>query len=274
VTEPFTITLEYPPTTRNEPRYGHDRPPHSRLARLLGEHEVQFARVMDTIARYADDLRRIPVTPDGREPGWTNGFLPGLDAAALYTFIRDRSPRRYVEVGAGNSTKFAARAKRDGCLRTTLVSIDPEPRAEIDALCDTVARTSLEEADLSVFRELEPRDVVFFDGSHRVFMNSDTTVFFLDVLPELPEGVLVGIHDIRLPDDYAAAYRDRWYSEQYLLACWLLGGGEGMRLELAAAYVSHHTRLLARLDPLWATPGLENIERHGDAFWFTTAGRR
>ena len=41
-----------------------------------------------------------------------NAFLPGLDALALYGMIADRRPARYLEIGSGNSTKFAARAKR------------------------------------------------------------------------------------------------------------------------------------------------------------------
>jgi hypothetical protein len=275
VTDTFTITLDYPPSADNAPRYGYERPPHVRLARLLRSHEDAYRRALDTIARYADDLRRIEV--DARqptEPSWVNGFLPGLDGAAIYAFLRSRRPRRYLEIGSGNSTLFAARARRDGGLATTFVSIDPHPRAEVDELCDTVVRAPLEAADLAVFRTLWSGDVVFFDGSHRVFMNADTTVFFLDVLPELPDGVLVGIHDIRLPDDYDPGFRDRWYSEQYLLACWLLGGGARIRPELAAAYVSRHTRLLERLEALWSTPGLEPVERHGDAFWFSTGSAR
>ena len=65
-------------------------------------------------------------------------------------------------------------------------------------------RIALERADLSVFEELSEGDIVFLDGSHRTFMNSDATVFFLEVLPALPAGVLVGVHDIFLPYDYPA----------------------------------------------------------------------
>ena len=46
--------------------------------------------------------------------------------------------------------------------------------------------------------------------------------FFLEVLPELPKGVLVQVHDIKLPFDYPAKLRERWYSEQYMLAMYLL----------------------------------------------------
>ena len=271
MTGPVTITLDYPPTARNAPRYGYDRPPHQRLAELLAAHEDAYRGAVATIARYADDLAAIAVhAEDPREPSWVNGFLPGLDGAALYAFARDRAPRRYVEVGSGNSTRFVARGLRDGGARTELTSIDPAPRAEIDELCDHVLRVPFEEADLGVFDTLRAGDMVFFDGSHRVFMNADTTVFFLDVLPRLPPGVLVGIHDIRLPDDYAIDFAERWYSEQYLLACWLLGGGAGMQVRLPAAYVTRHTRLGAPLDALWERPGLEPVERHGDAFWFET----
>ena len=275
MSEPVTITLDYRPTARNVPRYGYGRPPHQRLRGILAAHEVAYARSIATIAGQAEALRRISVHQERpEEPAWVNGFLPGLDGAALYAFVRDRAPRRYLEVGSGNSTKFVARAIRDAGLSTTITSIDPEPRAEVDALCDQVVRAPFEEADLAPFAELRAGDVVFFDGSHRVFMNADTTVFFLDVLPELAPGVLVGVHDIRLPDDYDVAFAERWYSEQYLLACWLLGGSAHMRPELAAAYVTRHTALARPLDELWSTPGFEEVERHGDAFWFVTGDVR
>ena len=53
-------------------------------------------------------------------------------------------------------------------------------------------------------------------------MNSDVAVFFLDILPNLAPGVVVHIHDVFLPDDYPPQWIERYYSEQYLLACYLL----------------------------------------------------
>ena len=97
---------------------------------------------------------------------------------------------------------FARHAIRTGNLKTTIMSIDPKPRAEIDSLCDRVMRLPLELCDLNLFRELEPGDILFFDGSHRIFANSDVTVFFIEVLPRLKPGVLVHVHDIFLPADY------------------------------------------------------------------------
>ena len=115
-------------------------------------------------------------------------------------------------------------------------------------------------------------DILFYDGSHRAFENSDVTVFFLEVLPQLPAGVLVHVHDICLPYDYPPGWEGRWYSEQYLLAAWLLGGGARVRVVLPNAFVSHDPELSRLLDPLWSRPSLAVVERHGSSFWLETTG--
>ena len=39
-----------------------------------------------------------------------------LDTISLYSFIRIYKPAKYMEIGSGNSTKFAYKAIRDGNL--------------------------------------------------------------------------------------------------------------------------------------------------------------
>jgi len=60
-----------------------------------------------------------------------------------------------MEIGSGNSTKFVARAKRDGALSARIVSIDPQPRAEVDRLCDEVIRAPLETVVIAPFNQLK-----------------------------------------------------------------------------------------------------------------------
>src|SRR5205823_13278841 len=97
------------------------------------------------IERYGPDLVCIPEAGARRgEPFWGQSWFTGVDAAALYSFIRARRPARYHEVGSGNSTLFAARAIRDGGLPTHIVSVDPHPRADIDHVCDEVIRAPLQ----------------------------------------------------------------------------------------------------------------------------------
>ena len=105
-----------------------------------------------------------------------------------------------------------------------IISIDPEPRAAIDEICDTVIRNSIENVDDSIFSLLKANDIVFLDGSHRSFMNSDVTIFFLEILPKLPVNVLIHIHDVTLPWDYPPMFANWYWNEQYLLVLLLRYG--------------------------------------------------
>jgi hypothetical protein len=264
------IGLEYPASAQDVPRYGYGRPPHPRLTALLVEHEKGVADVLDRLGAYADDLARIPT----EDPGdgslfWRNRFCSGVDGVAIYGFVRMYQPKRYVEVGSGFSTMFAARAKREGSPATTITSIDPNPRATVDVLCDRVIRQPLESVDLGVFAGLEPGDIVLMDGSHRTFMNSDAVAFFLDVLPELPSGVVVGIDDVLLPFDYFPDWADRYYSEQYLLAAYLLAPAPWIVPLLPSNYVTDQPHLRERLDCLWQRPAMQKVDPRGTSWWLT-----
>jgi hypothetical protein len=162
---------------------------------------------------------------------------------------------------------FARQAIGDYGLRTTIASIDPHPRVEIDSICDYVIRCPVGDLDLGIFEELEAGDILFVDNSHRVFMNSDATVIFLDVLPRLRAGVLVEFHDVYLPFDYPGEWSERYYSEQYLLAAYLLAEGERFEIVLPNAFISTDEELSGILAPLWDSPAMEGVERYGGSFW-------
>lgn len=129
-----------------------------------------------------------------------------MDSISLYSLLAINNPRRYVEVGSGNSTMFASQAIRDHGLRTSIVSIDPFPRANIDSICDRVIRAPCEDVPAGFFESLTSDDILFIDNSHRSFPNSDVPVFFTEILPHLPSRMTYGIHDIFLPWDYP----DEW----------------------------------------------------------------
>ncbi|HKB30064.1 MAG TPA: class I SAM-dependent methyltransferase [Streptosporangiaceae bacterium] len=260
------IFIDHP--MRPEPRFGHGRPEHPEIAALLGRNRARYAERLEGFLAHSSWLAAIPLRDhkEGSGPYWDNGWLPPLDALALYGFLAETNPRRFVEIGSGNSTKFARRAIDDHSLRTHITSIDPVPRAHIDALCDLTVRSPLEQTDLDVFSGLDAGDIVFFDGSHRVFMGSDVTVFFFEVLPRLRPGVLVHIHDIMLPRDYPPGWRWRYYSEQYLLAAFLLANPSRFDVELPNAFVHGDGELRAAVEPLWRKISL--AEEYGPAsFW-------
>jgi hypothetical protein len=243
------LALDYP--IRPEPRYGSGKPGHPQLAAILAQRDEAYRKTLGLLAGFSKPLAQIAESSDDGAPGepcWANIYFSALDAIALYGPLGSGNPSRYVEIGSGNSTKFARRAVRDLGLKTTITSLDPCPRAEVDALCDRVIRQPLECADIALFEELEAGDVVFLDGSHRVFMNSDATVFFLEVLPRLKSGVRVHVHDVFLPFDYPAMWACRHYSEQYVLAAYLLAGGNRFGVLLPLAYLGCHSSMAQLID--------------------------
>jgi methyltransferase family protein len=128
-----------------------------------------------------------------------------------------------------------------------------------------------------VLDELDAGDVLFFDGSHRLFQNSDVTVFFLEVLPKLRPGVLVHIHDIFLPDDYPASWTQRLYSEQYILAAMLLCERRPFKTVLPSHFVSMHDDLRSEALELFKLPdggmlpgAYFNQCFGGSSFWIET----
>jgi hypothetical protein len=260
------ITLDYPVSPR--PRYGFGRPSHHKLQTLLDHRRDRYTHELNHIAQNQLPLLNIP------DPWWTNNYLPVLDAISLYSFTARRNPRTYFEIGSGVSTRFVRRAITDQKLPSKITSLDPQPRAEIDQLCDTLIRQPLEQIDLSVFNQLTSDDILFVDNSHQSFQNSDATVFFLDILPNLNPGVLIGIHDILLPDDYPPSYAQNYYSEQYLLAAYLLGGAQGIEIVLPNWFVSQDKDLSSILKPLLSNPAFNNADHHGSIFWFQTTSSR
>jgi hypothetical protein len=178
--------------------------------------------------RHAADLRAIGEAPPP-EPRWRQSWFPRLDAAAAYVLLRERRPARLVEVGSGHSTRFFRRAARDGGFPLSITAIDPAPRADIAALPIVLLRRLLQELVLAPgpgpFEAVAAGDVVSLDSSHLLVPGSDVDLFFARVLPRLPVGCLLHIHDIFLPDDYPQAWDWRGYNEQQVLPPLLQGGG-------------------------------------------------
>ena len=182
----------------------------------------EFLDVLGAIEAYGDDLGRIAA---GKGPArFDQDWFPGLDAAAAYAIVRRGRPARIVEIGSGHSTRFLAQAAVDGDFATEILCIDPAPRARIDALPVRHVASLLRDADPAIVATLRAGDVLFIDSSHIAMPGTDVDRLFLDVLPRLPAGVLVHVHDVFLPDPYPPEWAWRGYNEQLVVAA-LLGGG-------------------------------------------------
>jgi len=187
---------------------------------------------------------------DDRTPYWGNGYFAGADTPVLVGMLRGFNPRRYVEIGSGNSTKFARWAIDKWGLQTKVTCIDPAPRASVRAIADEFIEESLLDVENGMFESLQRDDILFHDGSHLVFNGADTTKLFLEILPLIKPGVVVHIHDVCLPWEYVSSFDNRGYNEQYLLAALLLFGA-GWEV----------------LAPVWYLYRTGRFEHEGTSFW-------
>lgn len=263
-----SLFLEYP--VQFKPRYGHGKAPHQLLYNIVNENREIYNHFLSDFLKSASFIHQIKKCKDNIEdtlPCWNNHFLPGLDIIALYGMVQYFQPKHYVEIGSGNSTKVAVKSMKDHKLNTKITSIDPAPRREIDSMVDHIIRSPFENIDYDFLFNLEKNDILFIDNSHRVLPNSDATVFFLEVLPQLQSGVIVHLHDIYLPYDYPQFMCDRFYSEQYVLAAFLLANSKKYKVLLPNYFISEDSELSASIAPIWKHPNLEDVERHGGSFW-------
>jgi len=262
------VVLNYPINSRQRWNQEH---PHQELYNIINTNRELYKSNLQVFLPLSRYFKAIPerhtANSASNEPCWINGWISALDGIALYSFLVTHKPKIYMEVGSGNSTKFARKAIVDHNLDTKIVSIDPCPRVEVNEICDESIRKPVEEINIQIFDRLDTNDILYIDNSHRVFMNSDATTMFLDAIPRLKAGVLVEIHDVTLPYDYPNEWISRYYSEQYLLAAYILAKGNMFDIILPNTFISHDNELRSILAPLWEREEMKTVKMRGSSFW-------
>ena len=189
------------------------RPAYAAVERLFAANAGAFAEQLRALADYAADLRAIGGQPPPA-PRWDQDWFPRLDAAMAYAMVRRLRPARIVEVGSGHSTRFMARALQDADHTARFLAIDPAPRAALRGLPVEWLSSTVPDCGAASFQQLAAGDILFIDSSHILMPGTDVDFLLNDVLPALPTGVVLHLHDIFLPDDYPDSWAWRGYNEQ------------------------------------------------------------
>ncbi len=87
---------------------------------------------------------------------------------------------------------------------------------------------------------------------------------------EVPGFGVEHVHDIFLPADYPAQFTCRHWSEQYLLAAWLLGGARGVRVLLPCAHLAPTGEGRRLLDAKIPPQCRDDRSVGGSSVWFET----
>ena len=193
----------------------------------------------------------------------TNGYYGTPDAEIYAAMIADLRPSLIVEVGGGFSTLVARHAIEYVGTESRLVVVDPQPRADVAGAADSVVYSTLEESDVDSVGWTE-NSILFIDSSHMCRVRGDVPLLYCRLLPSLPVGTTVHVHDVYLPWDYPAVY-DQWlWSEQYLLHC-LLSHTTRYELLLATHYLSRQHP--AEMQALFGQTVGRGEGRYGASLW-------
>jgi hypothetical protein len=180
------------------------------------------------------------------------GFRYGLvEGQVLHCAVRGLAPRRLIEVGSGASTAIISDAlelnRAEGRKTERFVSVDPYAPPELKDLPGVeVLDIPGQTAPASLFEELSEGDLLFIDTTHVVKAGSELPRLYLDVLPGLPGGVTVHIHDIYLPYAYSPwILSDFWdWQETTLLAALL---ADNPKLEVLCCESALHDEMPERM---------------------------
>ena len=235
--------------------------------RLNEERQLGLLRELHAWSKEYDELLE-------KGSGWYfngNGFFDGLDAAIYYALIRQRKPKRIVEIGAGYSTYVAGLAVQANAREGNpceITAIEPYPRAELSGAMPGNPRilvSTVNDVSLDQFSALQTNDILFIDSSHVARIGSDVNREILEIVPRLHTGVLVHFHDIYLPYEYPRQWvmnEFRFWNEQYMLQAFLSGNQEFE--VLWSGYAMHRKHLSALKD---AVASHQKHEIPPGSFW-------
>lgn len=214
---------------------------------------------------FVHELEDIPQSKTGSTEFYlNNGSYGSGDAEYWYQMIRTVKPRRIYEIGSGHSTLMAIKAvkkniEQDNTYTCEHICIEPYEMPWLEHTGVSVIRQKVEDVDLALFSKLEENDVLFIDSSHMIRPQGDVLFEYLEILPSLPKGVIVHIHDIFSPKNYPRTWLEDevlFWNEQYLLEAFLSHNNSWEIIGSLNYLTHHHYDSLKSVAP-WLTPDRE-----------------
>jgi len=204
----------------------------SELVGMSIDEKISWDLMDSALSKYKKEFNSFPIhkTKDPSQFFLLNGSYMAIDGNVYYSLTRHLRPKTIIEVGAGNSTLLAAAAIQANAKeygnKTQLICVEPFPNQNIRRLGEppfSLVEERVQNLKLDIFTSLGPGDILFIDSTHALKSGGDVWWEYCEILPRLPSGVYVHIHDISLPKPYPKTYLDRdlFWNEQYVLQAFL-----------------------------------------------------
>jgi predicted O-methyltransferase YrrM len=253
----------------------------SRMAGVAFDLPAMERELTGMMADFAGEVAALPsydaLKGAKHGPGFTR-----MDALVLYLMLRRHRPARYLEVGSGLSTDYAALAAAANAAAgrpVEMTVVDPfmsaATRARAGAGVEVVPREAQDlPADWYTSR-LAAGDVLFIDSTHIVRIDGEVPFLVLEVLPALAPGVLVHIHDVHFPynvpiDPRAYVLDRRWpmlFTESMLVQAYLCNNPR-VEIMMSTPLLRHHQEgFLARTLPGYQPLAPHDFDTHHGSLW-------
>ena len=231
----------------------------------------------DAMVRFwKDNAELIKNTPfseheDGKNRYYyDNGGYPYSDATTLRAMIAHFKPKNVIEVGSGfSSACMLDAADHVGLSDFTMTCIDPDAdrlrgllREEDHSRVDIIEGL-VQDVPLSTFAKLHENDILFIDSTHVLKTGSDVHYELFSILPSLNEGVLVHIHDIQYPFEYARQWlfeNNYSWNEIYALRAFLSYNSAFEVVFWSSLFTLRQRELVQETNPLF-------LKNPGSSIW-------
>ena len=154
--------------------------------------------------------------------------------------------------------------RRNGKCSPRIICVEPLPSEDLRSRKEVELIPQVcQKVPLLLFDRLSAGDLLFIDSTHAVKVGSDVLRIYLEIIPRLPAGVFIHIHDIYLPYAYPRNVftMPYWWQETSILMALLINNP---KLSVLACLSALHydlpeelQKLLTDYDPAPNNEGLE-----------------
>ena len=178
--------------------------------------------------------------------------------------LRWLRPSRIVEIGSGWSSALildTVDRYLTGDERLAFVEPHPERLKSLLRTADdgrvTIHEQDVQRVPMELFTGLGPGDLLFIDSSHVVTVGSDVPYLIGEVLPLLPSGVVVHVHDIFWPFEILRQWfeQGRLWAEPYMWRAFLSSNSDWEVLFLNHWFVNARRSIVREHLPRMLTSG-------------------
>lgn len=237
----------------------------SSLSGIRWDLAAQFAWLKGVCEPYYGEVSGLKSYHSFRQSG--PGFGE-IESQVLHCFVRRYTPANIIEIGSGVSTMCMIEAAglnhRDGKPVPRITCVEPFPS---DKLCSSkqveLIPQLCQEVPLSLFDRLSAGDLLFIDSSHAVKVGSDVLRIYLEIIPYLPPGIFLHVHDIYLPYAYPRNVFSMpyWWQETAMLMALLINNPKLSVLTcLSALHYDYQEELQKLLTDYRPAPNNEGLE--------------